>query len=101
MDNLIIQDTALLLAKNFDLKIPEKLSTKDDLIALMSPLIQQMLNRDFERLLQVCYKVDLGESKLKHILHKSDPEMMAFDLSKALVERQMLKIEIKRKYSGS
>lgn len=99
MDHFVIQDTALLLAKDFDLKMPAKLSTKDDLIALMAPLIQQMLNRDFERLLHVCYRIDLGENKLKHILHESDPELMAFDLAKALVERQMLKVEIKRKYS--
>jgi hypothetical protein len=59
-----------------------------------------MLNRDFERLLQICYRVDLGENKLKQILHESEPELMAFDLAKALVERQMLKIEIKRRYSG-
>lgn len=99
MDYFVIQDTALLLAKDFELKKTEKLSTKDDLIALMVPVIQQMLNRDFERLLQVCYRIDLGENKLKYILYESDPELMSFDLAKALVERQMLKIEIKRKYS--
>jgi hypothetical protein len=99
MDHFVIQDTALLLAKNFDLKLPGPLSTKDDLIALIIPVIQQMLNRDFEKLLQVCYRIDLGENKLKQILHESEPELMAFDLAKALVERQILKIEIKRKYS--
>jgi hypothetical protein len=101
MDQLVIQDTARLLGKTFDLKNPEKLSTEEELVALMTPIIHQMLNRDFEKLLQVCYRIDLGESKLKHILHQSDPETMAFDLAKALVERQMLKIKIRDKYSGS
>ncbi|WP_373493567.1 hypothetical protein [Aquiflexum sp.] len=100
-DQLVIQDTALLLEKNFYLKIPDKLSTEEELVALMTPVIHQMLNRDFEKLLQVCYRIDLGENKLKAILHESDPEMMAFDLAKALVERQILKIEIRNRYSGS
>jgi hypothetical protein len=96
-----VQDTMLLLKKDFEISKENQAATKEELIDLLLPIIRQMLNRDFERLLQICYRVDLGEIKLKHILHQSDPEMMAFDLAKALVERQMLKIEIKRKYSGS
>lgn len=96
-----MQDTILLLKKDFEISREKEAATKEELIDLLLPIIQQMLNRDFEKLLQVCYRVDLGENKLKSILHESDPEMMAFDLTKALVERQMLKIEIKRKYSGS
>lgn len=97
----IVQDTVLLLKKDFEISREKEATTKEELIDLLLPIIQQMLNRDFERLLQICYRVDLGENKLKQILHKSAPELMAFDLAKALVERQMLKIEIKRKYSGS
>jgi hypothetical protein len=94
-----LQDTLILLQKDFEISNVKLASTKDDLIDMLRPVIHQMLNREFERLLQVCYRVDLGENKLKSILHESDPETMAFDLAKALVERQMLKIELKRKYS--
>jgi hypothetical protein len=100
MNEDFVQDTMLLLKKDFEISKEKEATTKEELIDLLLPVIQQMLNRDFERLLQICYRVDLGENKLKSILHESDPEMMAFDLAKALVERQMLKIEIKRKYSG-
>jgi hypothetical protein len=96
-----VQDMILLLKKDFEISREKEAFSKDELIELLLPIIQQMLNRDFEKLLQICYRVDLGENKLKQILHESDPEMMAFDLAKALVERQMLKIEIKRRYSGS
>lgn len=94
-----LQDTLILLQKDFEINIVKVVSTKEDLIDMLRPVIHQMLNRDFERLLQVCYRIDLGENKLKSILHESDPETMALDLAKALVERQMLKIELKRKYS--
>ena len=96
-----MQDTMLLLKKDFEISKEKEAATKEELIDLLLPIIQQMLNKDFEKLLQVCYRIDLGENKLKSILHESDPETMAFDLAKALVERQMLKIEIKRKYSGN
>lgn len=96
-----VQDTILLLKKDFEISREKEAATKEELIDLLLPIVQQMLNRDFEKLLQVCYRIDLGENKLKQILHESDPELMAFDLAKALVERQMLKIEIKRKYQDS
>lgn len=101
MDQLVIQDTALLLEKTFDLKVHDKLSTEEELVGLLTPVIHQMLNRDFEKLLQVCYRIDLGENVLKKILHESEPESLAFDLAKALVERQVLKIKIRNSYSGS
>ncbi|SMD41900.1 hypothetical protein SAMN00777080_0434 [Aquiflexum balticum DSM 16537] len=100
MNEDFVQDTMLLLKKDFEISKEKEATTKEDLIDLLQPIIQQMINRDFEKLLQICYRVDLGENKLKQILHESEPETMAFDLAKALVERQMLKIEIKRKYSG-
>lgn len=96
-----VQDTILLLKKDFEISREKEAATKEELIDLLLPIVQQMLNRDFEKLLQVCYRIDLGENKLKQILHESDPELMAFDLAKALVERQMLKIEIKRKYQDN
>lgn len=96
-----VQDTILLLKKDFEISREKETASKEELIDLLLPIVQQMLNRDFEKLLQVCYRIDLGENKLKQILHESDPELMAFDLAKALVERQMLKIEIKRKYQDS
>ena len=67
----------------------------------MIPIIQQMLNMDFENLLQLCDRIDLGENKLKSILHTSDPELISFELAKALVERQLLIIEIRNRYSNS
>jgi hypothetical protein len=75
--------------------------SEEDLVSLLTPLIKTMLDRDFEKLLQICYRVDLGEEKLKTILHKSDPETLASDLARALVARQILKVDIRRKYSES
>jgi hypothetical protein len=92
-------EAARLLQKDFELPATTEGFFEEELIAKLIPLIKTMLDRDFEKLLQICYRVDLGEDKLKTILHKSDPETLAADLARALVARQIKKIEIRRKYS--
>ncbi|MBN3520644.1 hypothetical protein JYB62_11605 [Algoriphagus lutimaris] len=99
MANSLIQETFQLLEKDFQL--PEAKTTFDEVKAIdfLSKVIRQMLDRDFERLLQICYRVDLGEEKLKRILHESEPDQVAPDLARALWERQKMKVEIRRRYS--
>ena len=57
------------------------------------------MDRNLERLLQICYRVDLPENTLKRILHESEPEQVAVDLAKALWDRQKQKVEMRRRYS--
>ncbi len=100
MANTILQETFHLLEKDFQL--PETKSDFDEekLIEFLAKIIRQMLDRDFERLLQICYRIDLGEEKLKRILHESEPDQVAPDLAKALWNRQKLKVEIRKRYSA-
>lgn len=95
----LIKEAAHSLQKDFALPAIAEAFSEEDLVLILTPLIKTMLDRDFEKLLQICYRVDLGEDKLKTILHKSDPETLASDLARALVARQILKAEIRRKYS--
>jgi len=101
MTQSISQDTYSLLRKDFDLPVHIEADQEDKAVAILSKLVAYMLDREFEKLLQICYRVDLGEEKLKTILNLSEPDAVATDLAKALWERQKLKIEIRRKYSGT
>ncbi len=99
MSKPIAEDTFLFLKKDFELpELAEKLDEKQAIL-LLSKAISQLLDRDFERLLQICYRIDLGEEKLKKILHESAPDQVSLDLATALWERQKLKVEIRRRYS--
>jgi hypothetical protein len=95
----LIQGAALLLQKDFEL--PEEIlhASQEELEAKLHVIVQQLLNRDFERLLQICYRIDLGEQKLKHILYETPPEEMSLQLTKALIERQKIKVEMRRRYA--
>ncbi len=94
----IITETARLLEKDLALPVPEGNLDRESLILHLEPLVRQLLNRDFEKFLQACYRIDLGEQKLKQILHESSPEQLSKDLATAIVDRQILKIQIRRKY---
>jgi len=100
MDPSLLQEAVKLLQKDFDLPEVQPELTEDQLVILLTPFLQHLLNRDFERLLQICYKIDLGENRFKQILHESEPNGMATDLSQAIINRHKLKIEIRRKYSS-
>jgi hypothetical protein len=93
------KDAFLILRKDFDLPELKESFDEEQAILFLSKAVSQLLDRDFERLLQICYRIDLGEEKLKKILHESEPDHVSTDLARALWERQKLKIEIRKKYS--
>lgn len=99
MENQFVQETYQLIKKDFGLDSTDQIDLEEQLLAVLTPIVHQMLNRDFERLLQICYRIDLGENQLKDILHHSNPESMAMELAQAIIQRQMKKIEIRKRYS--
>jgi len=87
-----------MLLEHFDL--PDRNWNKEELINLLMPEIEVLLNRNFEKFLLICYRIDLNEEKLKGILSNSKPDELIKDLAVAIVDRQILKAEIKKKYSS-
>ncbi|REG84664.1 hypothetical protein [Algoriphagus antarcticus] len=101
MSETLSLETFILLRKDFD--FPENVVESDEekVIATLTKVISYMLDREFERLLQICYRIDLGEEKLKKILHESEPDQVATDLAMALWNRQKQKVEIRKRYSAN
>ncbi|GAA0877909.1 hypothetical protein GCM10009119_08770 [Algoriphagus jejuensis] len=100
MDLSLSLETYSLVTKDFLLPEDVEGFSEETAIALLAKAIGQLMDRNLERLLQICYRIDLSENKLKQILHESEPDQVATDLAKALWERQKLKVEIRRRYSG-
>jgi hypothetical protein len=100
MDNSLIKEALPLLQKNLEVKdIPVHVD-REGLIQYLMPIIAQLLNQNFEKLLQVCYRIDLDEKTLKAILFERDPEHLQRDLTTALVDRHLQKAHFRRKYSS-
>ena len=95
------EETFALVIK--DLPLPELNAGFSEEMALeaLTKAISQLMDRDLERLLQICYRIDLAENTLKQILHEAPPERVAADLAQALWARQKQKVILRRKYSES
>lgn len=64
---------------------------------LLTTQISRMLDHDFERLLQAMYRIDVDEQDFKTVLAGSTPVAPA--LADLVLERELKKIEIRKKYS--
>lgn len=82
------------------LQLPEipQVRDRESLAAAIAPVIRSLLNGRLEELLHLCYRLDLGEEKLQRILSESPPEVMARDLSLAIVDRQLVKVYFRNNY---
>jgi hypothetical protein len=100
MSQTLSQEVFSLVTKDFQLPEIKEEFSEDKAILFLTKAVSQLMDRNLERLLQICYRIDLSEDKLKQILHESEPDQVATDLAKALWERQKLKVKIRRRYSG-
>jgi hypothetical protein len=88
-----------LAQKQFDLPEIKESFDEEKAIRLLTLAVRDLLDKDLEKLLNICYRIDLSENTLKQILHQSEPDSVASDLAKALWERQKQKAEIWKRYS--
>lgn len=98
-DNTVLIGTAATDLKNL-LQLPQVPENRDreGLAKAIAPKVSQLLNRDFEKFLQLCYRLDLGEGKVREILNKCPPEDITERMSLAIVDRQLLKVHFRKKY---
>lgn len=103
--NSSIDNSSLIKTVAVDLKdllqlsiIPEEID-REGLARVIEPVVAHLLNQEFERFLQLCYRFDLGEGKVQEILNTCPPEEISFQMSLAIIDRQMLKVHFRRKYS--
>lgn len=99
MSQSLPEETYTLITKDFQLPEIKEDFSEEKALEILTKAISLLMDRNLERLLQVCYRVDLAENKLKQILHESEPDQVAADLAKALWDRQKQKVEIRKKYS--
>ena len=62
-------------------------------------LINELINKDFHALVQLLYRIDVDEKKIRHYLDTNKNEDSAFILADMIIERQFEKIKSKKHYS--
>jgi hypothetical protein len=75
--------------------LPKTVTTKDDLLKLLTPHIDQLINHDFNRLITFLYRLDIDENRLRQLLAPSDTAA-AEVIASLIIERQLKKIEARK-----
>ena len=83
-----------LLNLNKQLDVFQKQELKEQLISIVNSL----LLHDFNKLVQILYRVDVREQKLKELLQKNPQTDAAIIIADLLIERQEEKIKTKQSF---
>jgi len=95
-----METTALLydLNTSYGLDLQEVL-TVETLEALLAERINDMINKDFDALIQLLYRIDINESRLRLLLQENQASDAGRLIARMILERQWQKILTRREYS--
>ena len=86
------------LNTSYGLELPETV-TMDALEALLAERINVMINKDFSELVQLLYRIDVDESRLRLVLRDNQGSDSGLLIARLILERQWQKILTRREYS--
>lgn len=100
MEESVIKELELCLQKDFEIEGNTSMQQKnfDELKRILVLHIQQLLNTDLNKLLNIFYRIDLNEKKVKEILVLSKPGDVASDLAELIIERELIKVKTRLAY---
>lgn len=85
-----------IINKDFDL--PEHIA-EDQLREIMINAFAYLIEDDFQKLVQILYKADVDQDKLKYALENTQNATSAAIIADAYIARQKAKVETWKKYS--
>ena len=102
-----IKDTALQLKKDFltfsillweeDHQLP---GSWDQVFQDLRPVVEQLLEKDSKRLVQLFYRMDLSENLLRESLAQDSGEQAISEITVMMIHREWMKVKFRRLYSS-
>lgn len=86
-----------LIAKHFD--VPENIN-ESHLRDVLIKTFEYLIDDDFPKLLQVLYRADVDQYKLKDLLENTEGKSTAEIIADAYIARQKAKVDTWKKYSS-
>jgi hypothetical protein len=83
--------------RDWQLSLPPK-CTEEDLLALLSAQINQLILHDFSRLLSILYRVDIPEKKLRQTLRDNPKADAGRVIAVMILERQKEKKKLREMF---
>ena len=88
MADNILQEAAIALGQDWDLRLPDTLS-EEAILRLLADRIVDILERGPETFFQLMYRLDISEKKLNAVLQDDD---VAMKIARLIYDRQLQKI---------
>jgi len=87
----------------FDIPLKKEIEYPDynSLKKRLSAYLNQLIHEDFQKLISILYRIDVSEEKLHSALNTNPEARTAGEIiTDLIIERQLEKIETKRKYKN-
>ena len=91
-----------LMNKLISHEFPEVLEkySENDLENYLAVFINELIDKDFNKLVNLLYRIDISEQKLKIALQNEDKTISSSKtIAKLIIERQLQKLEFRKKFS--
>lgn len=76
-------------------------SSEEEQFERLSRYLNDLIDHDFNKLINILYRVDVSEQKVREAIAKNDAQHPAGSiLARLLIEREIQKIELRAKYSS-
>ena len=74
--------------------------SNQDLESKLAIYINELIDKDFNKLVNLLYRIDISEQKLKIALQNQDKTISSGKtIAKLIIERQLQKLEFRKKFS--
>ena len=95
MNNDLIND----INQSLEISLPSSVS-EEELREQLTSHINHLINHDFEKLVFYLYRIDVNENKMRDLLEKREGENAAELIANLIIERQLQKIESRKKFKN-
>jgi len=83
--------------KNLAILLPNEISL-DELPIRLSEYLNGLIQKDFQKLIMLLYRIDISEAKLKQLLQQPPKEDASKIIAQLIIERQLEKIKSRKTY---
>jgi len=102
----LIKETAIDIRERFGLeKTPDdrvdELQQYEALKKLLSQRIEEMIDHEFDKFVNLLYRIDINESKVREALAEQPFSKGVEKVAEMIIQRQLQKIATRRQYSSS
>ncbi len=88
-----------IVSGNFDI-VPHNVLSMNQVRDLLAVRVREMLDKNVEKLVSTLYRIDISQRVTDEIFNLSSKDDIALLIADAVIQRQLQKIETRRKYKN-